>query len=245
MIRILFGIIASLGLLSALGTVLAKNLVHAALFLVAFFFLVACQFVLLEAEFMAAMQVLVYIGAVSIIMMFGIMLTRNIQGDETTGGRWVGKIPAAVVAIALLVVLIKGIGDEKAGGGRQAWSELTTRPPLVLPTPRGPAVDARSAAIVDMPRTVGNEMLQRYIIPFEVAGLLLTAALIGAVALAQAEESEIVPRLGASADQRGGTTEEPNIGLAARGANGSGRAPGAAAPLAGAKLSPGGESKAS
>ena len=63
---------------------LARNLVHAALFLVAFFFTIACQFVLLEAEFLAALQVLVYIGAVAIILMFGIMLTRNIQGDDTT-----------------------------------------------------------------------------------------------------------------------------------------------------------------
>ena len=77
-------VIAALGLLAALGTVLARNLVHAALFLVAFFFTIACQFVLLEAEFLAAIQVLVYIGAVAILLMFGIMLTRNIQGDDTT-----------------------------------------------------------------------------------------------------------------------------------------------------------------
>ncbi len=81
--QILFVIIAGLGLAAALGTVLARNLVHAALFLVAFFFTVACQFVLLEAEFLAALQVLVYIGAVAIILMFGIMLTRNIKGDES------------------------------------------------------------------------------------------------------------------------------------------------------------------
>ena len=78
---------------------LARNLVHAALFLVGFFFLVACQFVLLEAEFLAAIQVLVYIGAVAILLMFGIMLTRNIQGDETTGGHWVRKLPAAIVGL--------------------------------------------------------------------------------------------------------------------------------------------------
>ncbi len=84
MVQFLFLVIAALGLLAALGTVLARNLVHAALFLVAFFFTIACQFVLLEAEFLAALQVLVYIGAVAIILMFGIMLTRNIQGDDTT-----------------------------------------------------------------------------------------------------------------------------------------------------------------
>src|SRR5688572_154156 len=97
--QLIFLIVSGVGLLSALGTVLARNLVHAALFLVAFFFAVACQFVLLEAEFLAAMQVLVYIGAVSILLLFGIMLTRNIQGDETTGGHWARKLPAGVVAL--------------------------------------------------------------------------------------------------------------------------------------------------
>src|SRR3954465_871366 len=111
----------------ALGTVLARNLVHAALFLGAFFFLVACQFVLLEAEFMAAMQVLVYIGAVAIILMFGIMLTRNIQGDETTGGHWVRKVPGAVIALALLAILITGILDQKGPGVRPSWTSIQER----------------------------------------------------------------------------------------------------------------------
>ena len=82
LLRIVFLVVASLGVLSALGAVLARNLVHAALFLVAFFFTVACQFVLLEAEFLAAIQVLVYIGAVAILILFGIMLTRARIGRD-------------------------------------------------------------------------------------------------------------------------------------------------------------------
>ncbi len=102
----LFLILATLGIGAALGTVLARNLVHAALYLVAFFFLVACQFVLLEAEFLAAVQVLVYIGAVAILLVFGIMLTRNVRGDETTAAplAWSdprraggGRVPGRVV----------------------------------------------------------------------------------------------------------------------------------------------------
>ncbi len=213
MIRILFGILATLGILTALGTVLARNLVHAALFLVAFFFLVACQFVLLEAEFMAAMQVLVYIGAVAIILMFGIMLTRNIQGDETTGGHWVRKLPAAAVALGMLAVLVAGILDEKPLGGRPAWSAIQARPEAIVPSADGPPVDARSAAIADMSRSVGVEMLQRFVVPFEIAGLLLTAALVGAIALAQSEEREDSSRSGASSDMRGGTTMQPAPGF--------------------------------
>lgn len=230
LIRILFLVIASLGLLTAVGTVVARNLVHAALFLVGFFFLVACTFVLLEAEFMAAMQVLVYIGAVAIILMFGIMLTRNIQGDETTGGHWMRKLPAGVIAFGLLAMLATGIAREQGLGGNPAWSILAQRPKFVPPDPDAPPTDGRSAAIANMGKAVGDEMLRRFVIPFEVAGLLLTAALVGAIALAKSDEKDPHFRLGAAQTGRGGTegpaSPDPTNGHAVAGT------------LAGAKLSP-------
>lgn len=192
-LQTVFWIITALGILAALGTVLARNLVHAALYLVAFFFLVACQFVLLEAEFLAAMQVLVYIGAVAILLMFGIMLTRNILGDETTGGNWLSKLPAAAISLGLLVLLAIGIRSrENFAPGQQPWVELQARPVVDrTDDPRGPAV-------ANMGKAIGNEMMTRWLIPFEVAGLLLTAALIGAVALAQADlKTEAEPHPGA------------------------------------------------
>jgi NADH-quinone oxidoreductase subunit J len=167
----------------ALGTVLARNLVHAALFLVAFFFVIACQFVLLEAEFLAAVQVLIYIGAVAILLLFGIMLTRNIQGDETTTARWPARLPAAVVGLGVLFVLVYGIAQETGVRGQPAWSAIARRPPIPEGDPK--SLPPRNAAVNDMGRTVGTEMMTRYVIAFEVAGLLLTAALVGAVALAQ------------------------------------------------------------
>jgi NADH-quinone oxidoreductase subunit J len=191
-IRFVFGIISLLGVLMALGTVLARNLVHAALFLVAFFFLVACQFVLLEAEFMAAIQVLVYIGAIAILLLFGIMLTRNIQGDETTGGHWIRKIPAAVVVLGLLAILCAGIAGEKGSQRRPAWSTVEKRPDLVAESSLqrlGPRVPTNEV-VNNMSRTVGIEMMTRFGMAFEVAGLLLTAAVVGAIALAQSESGE-------------------------------------------------------
>lgn len=177
-LRIVFLLVSSLGLLSALGAVLARNLVHAALFLVAFFFTVACQFVLLEAEFLAAIQVLVYIGAVAILLLFGIMLTRNIQGDETTGGHWMRKLPAAIVAGAVLAVLVAGIRDEGTGVGRPTWSLRSKRPM---------GEDPRAVIVRNMAPAVGIELMTRYGLAFEVAGLLLTAAVVGAIALAHGD----------------------------------------------------------
>jgi NADH:ubiquinone oxidoreductase subunit 6 (subunit J) len=181
----LFLVIATLGVGCALGTVLARNLVHAALFLVAFFFLVACQFVMLEAEFLAAVQVLVYIGAVAIILMFGIMLTRNIQGDETTRVSSAGFIASALAVIGLLAVLVVGINHEEGPVGHRAWRDVEARP-AIGPDPAlksGP----RAQAINNMGPVVGGELLSRYLVAFEVAGILLTAALVGAIALAVQE----------------------------------------------------------
>lgn len=180
----LFVIISVLGLLAALGTVLARNLVHAALYLVAFFFIVACQFVLLEAEFLAAVQVLVYIGAVAILMMFGIMLTRNVQGDDTTTvARGVWTLPALIAGLGLFLVLAFGINGQVGLRGRDPWKAAESRPPLPKAEPGAP-VPARTAAVNDMARMVGRELVSRFVVPFEVAGLLLTAALVGAVVVA-------------------------------------------------------------
>ena len=176
----LFGVIATLGLLAALGTVLARNLVHAALALVAFFFVVACVFVMLEAEFLAAVQVLVYIGAVAILLLFGIMLTRNILGDETTRSSRRALVAGGLGALGVFAVLAIGIVRERGTPGRPAWGTVVARPVSPVGTPSARAVD-------DMGRVVGENLLTRYLIAFELAGLLLTAALVGSVALALPE----------------------------------------------------------
>jgi NADH-quinone oxidoreductase subunit J len=189
-LQILFLVIAGVGLLAALGTVLARNLVHAALYLVGFFFTVACLFVLLEAEFLAALQVLVYIGAVAIILMFGIMLTRNIQGDDTTtpAGSW--RFPALVAGLFVFAILAIGINNAIGPLGQGPWASLKERPSIAADAGEGAVVTARREAINNMARAVGNELMTRYVVGFEVAGLLLTAALVGAIALAHREEDE-------------------------------------------------------
>ena len=194
MIQVLFVVIAALGLAAALGTILARNLVRAALYLVAFFFTVACQFVLLEAEFLAALQVLVYIGAVAIILMFGIMLTRNIQGDDPTSTPSAWRLPGLVAGLGVFLVLAFGITYQKGIGTRQSWA-TTERP--ARDRPRAKRSSPRSQAVNNMAKVVGDELMTRYVIAFEVAGLLLTAALVGAIAIAHREEVEPAPSRGA------------------------------------------------
>jgi NADH:ubiquinone oxidoreductase subunit 6 (subunit J) len=217
-VSVLFVIISTLGLLAALGTVLVRNLVHAALFLIAFFFIVACQFVLLEAEFLAAVQVLVYIGAVAILLMFGIMLTRNIQGDETTSLSPGWPISAILGGFGLLLILILGINNQVGkGANRREWKADQTRMSIAeLEAATNQEGKGRARAINHMAYVAGRELMTRFAIPFEVAGLLLTVALVGAIALAHRDGDDAeTPRRGVRATRPlGGTTVGQDGGLA-------------------------------
>jgi NADH-quinone oxidoreductase subunit J len=157
--NVFFGIIAAAMAISAIGVVSTKNVVHAALFLVVVLAGGAAQFILLGQEFVAWVQVLVYIGAVIVLFLFGIMLTRApMHPEESLGNdlRW----PAAAASLFLLGIL----------GG------------LLVHTFHGTEIDLDSPIRTD---TVTQYIFRVYLIPFEVVGVLLLGALIGAVVLAR------------------------------------------------------------
>lgn len=193
MASILFLLIAAIGLATALGTVLSRNLVRAGLYLVAFFFSVACMFVLLEAEFLAAIQVLIYIGAVAILLMFAIMLTRDTKGDDTTDIPIGWIIPGLFGGFCVFAVLVAGINNSVAPSGWGPWEGTTSRPSIAEQEAEPAWIAERRLAINDMPRVIGVELMTRHVVAFELAGLLLTAALVGAIALAHREDSEPKP----------------------------------------------------
>jgi NADH:ubiquinone oxidoreductase subunit 6 (subunit J) len=207
-LQFVFIVISAIGLAAALGTVLAKNLVRAALYLVAFFFIVACQFVLLEAEFLAALQVLVYIGAVAILLMFGIMLTRNIKGDDPSSNPSAWQLPGLAAGLCLFIVLAYGIAHQKPIGTEYSWAANEVRPPLDSFSAK--AQSPRTLAVNNMAKMVGDELMTRYVIGFEVAGLLLTAALVGAIAVAHREEEDpAAPRTPARATRESVPADGP------------------------------------
>ena len=158
--NIFFGILAAVVVVSALRMVTTKNIVHAALYLVAVLAGLGALYVLLTAEFVATTQVLVYIGAVMVLFLFGIMLTKAPLGDmmQMTGKQW----PiAALVALLLGGVTVYALLD-RFGSDR-----------LVMDGPVFKTVD------------VSDEVFSTYIIPFEAVSVLLLAALIGAIVLAR------------------------------------------------------------
>ena len=158
-----FAIIAFVTVAAAAAAMSLRNLVHCALSLVVAFAGLAALFLQLNAEFIGFAQVLVYIGAVAILIVFAILLTRGGQAEPPapvrTGAGW--GIGIAVVAFLALA-------------GAITSSVVTQR---TAPPPPAAAV-----------RSIGDKLMTDYVLPLEIVGLLLTAALIGAVIIAMQEK---------------------------------------------------------
>ncbi|NPA31850.1 MAG: NADH-quinone oxidoreductase subunit J [Chloroflexi bacterium] len=158
-----FVLTAAVMLVAALVAVLKNNLVHAAMGLVVTLFGTAVLFVLLEAYFLAVAQVVIYVGAIAILIVFSIMLTRRVGADwgQQTNATW----PFALLVAGLLTVLL--------GLMVRGWAAVTAQP-------------ASQAVPADMTARLGAALVDPngYVVPFEVASVLLLAALIGAVYVA-------------------------------------------------------------
>jgi NADH-quinone oxidoreductase subunit J len=149
---------------ASLLVVLARNLVHCAIALVFAFFGIAGLFVLLDAEFLAATQVLLYVGGITILLLFAIMLTSRISARGV-------KVMNEQVGIAALVVL--------AIFGLMAFANLKGFPAVVPPL-----------TMPDNTASIGKLLLTTYVLPFEVVSLLLLAAMVGAIILARREQGK-------------------------------------------------------
>ena len=158
--HIAFGALAAAIAVAAVRVVTTKTIVHAALYLVVVLGGVAAIYVLAAAEFVAVVQVLVYIGAIVVLFLFGVMLTRAPLGrsqDLDNDQRWLAAAVALFVAGGLGALLINAFGKDKL--------------------PSGNAIQRTG--------DVGTDIFQRYVIPFEVVSVLLLAALVGAVVIAR------------------------------------------------------------
>ncbi|MBI5287475.1 MAG: NADH-quinone oxidoreductase subunit J [Chloroflexi bacterium] len=163
MTEVFFYIFAATVIAGGLGVVLLRNIVYSALTLIASLMGVAGIYILLSVEFLALVQVLIYGGAVMVLILFALMLTRtrelkdNLDGDQ--------KPLAAVAALALLGSFIAAITQ-------------TTWPRDVNQITTVPFND------------IGNALFERWAVPFEIASGVLLVALVGAIIIAMQEEGE-------------------------------------------------------
>lgn len=150
--------IATITVVAALAVVGLKNLLHAALALVLSFVGVAAAYVTLRADFVAAVQILIYAGAIAVLILFGILLTGNvIVGNPPNRFR----LPAMAVALSLAGVLVWVVSV------RTVWPVSVQ----VLPDGLTPVA------------VIADALFNRFLLPFEVASVMLLAAMVGAIVL--------------------------------------------------------------
>ncbi|MFQ5848947.1 MAG: NADH-quinone oxidoreductase subunit J [Candidatus Methylomirabilales bacterium] len=160
MTEAIFFALAAFTVGAALLVVLGRNIVHSAVALIFTFCGVAGIYVLLDAEFLAAVQVLIYVGGITILLLFAIMLTTRIAARVAVFNEQVGL--SAVIVLGITAVLIyASLAGIQVGG----------EPPR--------AVESAPA--------LGRLLLTTHVLPFEVASVLLLAAMVGAIILARRE----------------------------------------------------------
>ncbi len=183
---IVFWILTVLAVGAALGVVLVQDLFRAALLLVLVFMAVAGFFVLLSAEFLAVVQVLIYVGAIAILIRFAVMLTRDVQRGNLPNRL---QIPAVVFASLLLAALVTVAIDTKwdflppeqrerielvqTSAVTTLTGDVLTESGITSPEDQD---QLQSAGLADL-------LIGDYVLPFEAVSVLLLAALIGALAL--------------------------------------------------------------
>ena len=167
--NISFGLIAAVMIVGAIRVVTSKNVVHAALSLVVVLAGAAAQYLLLAAEFVAVTQVLVYVGAVMVLFLFGVMLTRaklGAEADLDNNNAWMG-LPVAFLMLGVMVyVLVDGFRDTRL--------------------PQGYPADTASGGAGSISiQAVSDSIFKPYLLPFWALSFVLLAAVVGAIVLAR------------------------------------------------------------
>lgn len=155
---VLFYIISLIVLVSAVYVIFSTNIIHSALYLVLTFIGVACVFILLSADFLAVAQILIYVGAISVLLVFSVMLTIRGEDIQKTNPFNQYKFSSGLVVLIFFLFILRIL-------------LLSSFAPSNIAFPQNTVVG------------IANLMLNQYILPFEISGILLLVALVGAITL--------------------------------------------------------------
>lgn len=177
--NVAFAVLAVFMIVAAIRVVTTRNIVHAALWLVVVLGGNAVVYLILQAEFVAMTQLLVYIGAIIVLFLFGIMLTRAPLGtsdDLDNNQRWLGAVVGVLLLLVIGFAVARTWGDDR----------------LDFAAYDVPVADETVGSVVEFggsgngrTQALANSIFSDYLIPFEVVSVLLTGALIGAIVLAR------------------------------------------------------------
>jgi NADH:ubiquinone oxidoreductase subunit 6 (subunit J) len=161
---VIFYVIAGVVIGSAAMVAFSRNIIYSAFSLLGTFGGVAGLYVLLGADFVAGVQLLIYVGGILIIILFAVMLTHRITDVEITN-RAVGRFPALVIMALLIFLLVQTVQET-------------------------PWLKAKETSFLPTTAAIGDLFLESYLLPFELASVVLLVALIGAVTISRQETKE-------------------------------------------------------
>ena len=161
MLALLFILFAGLGIGCALAVVAQRNPLYSAISLIGVFISLACLYVMLAAPFIAAVQVIVYAGAIMVLVVFVIMLL-NVEQEERGRTRLKFLVPTAVALAAILIAEVAFILFSVQGVSQTA-----------------------AASDIGVTHSIGSQLFTRYLLPFEITSILLLMAIVGAMTLAR------------------------------------------------------------
>ena len=166
--EILFWFLTALALFSALMVVFSNNPVHSVLWLIVVFFAISGHYILMNAQFLAIVNMIVYAGAIMVLFLFVIMLMNMNTESEPQKSQWM-KMAAAISGGALMLVLIAALKDNI-----------------------GAVSKTSGEGSIGLIKNLGQVLFTEYVVPFEISSILFLSAMVGAVVLGKKESSKIV-----------------------------------------------------
>lgn len=160
--QILFFVLAGLSLVSALMVITSKNPVYSVLWLIVTFFTISAHYILLNAQFLAVVNIIVYAGAIMVLFLFVIMLMNLSKDTEQSKSKWL-KLAGAVAGGSLLLVMVAAL--------RNTESHMTQL----------------GGGDIGLIQNLGKVLFTEYVVPFEIASILFLSAMVGAVVIGKRE----------------------------------------------------------
>jgi len=162
--QILFWFLSVLALFSAMMVITSRNPVHSVLWLIMTFFAISGHYILLNAQFLAIVNIIVYAGAIMVLFLFVIMLMNLNKSTEPQKNRWL-KMAGAIAGGCLLLVLVAALKD----------TDLKDQQALV------------KEGNIGLIEVLGKELFSTYVVPFEISSILFLSAMVGAVVIGKKE----------------------------------------------------------
>jgi NADH-quinone oxidoreductase subunit J len=166
--EILFFVLSGLAILCALGVILSRNPINSVLFLILTFFAISGHYILLNAQFLAIVNIIVYAGAIMVLFLFVIMLM-NLNADVEPQKNWLVQLAGAISGGILFLVLLSA---------------------LVTATNTLPPMEA-AASDIGLIKNLGKVLFSQYVLPFEISSVLFLSAMIGAIVIGKKEEGGV------------------------------------------------------